>query len=147
MTALQSRTFFPRKICTVFFYEFSTVLFKMIFLDTKPKGVPFTNIRFSCGRAFGADCGNFPNDSPQAQIPFQNPVLLISATQSCHIHPITKHQIIDLDVFPWSLDPETSPVESIVLENFSFFFTVMPYSSHRKTPNRRFGRVPVVPGP
>ena len=47
---------------------------------------------------------------------------LISATQSCHIHPIAKHQIVDLDVFPWSLDPETSPVESIVLENFSFFF-------------------------
>ncbi len=94
----------------------------MIFLDTKPKGVPFTNIRFSCGRAFGADCGNFPNDSPQAPIPFQNPVPLISATQSCHIHPITKHQIIDLDVFPWSLDPETSPVESIVLEDFSIFF-------------------------
>ena len=119
----------------------------MIFLDTKPKGVPFTNIRFSCGRAFGADCGNFPNDSPQAPIPFQNPVPLISATQSCHIHPIAKHQIVDLDVFPWSLDPETSPVESIALENFSFFFTAMPYSSHRKTPNRRFGRVPVVPGP
>ena len=94
----------------------------MIFLDTKPKGVPFTNIRFSCGRAFGADCGNFPNDSPQASIPFQNPVPLISATQSCHIHPIAKHQIVDLDVFSWSLDPETSPVESIVLENFSFFF-------------------------
>ena len=94
----------------------------MIFLDTKPKGVPFTNIQFSCGRAFSADCGNFPNDSPQASIPFQNPVPLISATQSCHIHPITKHQIIDLDVFPWSLDPETSPVESIVLENSSFFF-------------------------
>ena len=93
----------------------------MIFLDTKPKGVRFTNIRFSCGRAFSADCGNFSNDSPQASIPFQNPVPLISATQSCHIHPITKHQIVDLDVFPWSLDPETSPVESIVLENFSFF--------------------------
>ena len=94
----------------------------MIFLDTKPKGVPFTNIRFSCGRAFSADCGNFPNDSPQAPIPFQNPVPLISATQSCHIHPIAKHQIVDLDVFPWSLDPETSPVESIVLENRSIFF-------------------------
>ena len=94
----------------------------MIFLDTKPNGVPFTKIRFSCGRAFSADCGNFPNDSPQAPIPFQNPVPLISATQSCHIHPIAKHQIVDLDVFPWSLDPETSPVESIVLENFSFFF-------------------------
>ena len=86
----------------------------MIFLDTKPKGVPFTNIRFSCGRAFGADCGNFPNDSPQAPIPCQNPVP--------HIHPIAKHQIVDLDVFPWSLDPETSPVESIVSEDFSIFF-------------------------
>ena len=94
----------------------------MIFLDTKPKGVPFTKIRFSCGHAFCADCGNFPNDSPQASIPFQNPVPLISATQSCHIHPIAKHQIVDLDVFPWSLDPETSPVESIVLEDFSIFF-------------------------
>ena len=28
-----------------------------------------------------------------------------------------------------------------------FGHSVMPYSSHHKTPNRRFGRVPVVPGP
>ena len=42
---------------------------------------------------------------------------------SCHIHPIAKHQIVDLDVFPWSLDPETSHVESIVLEDFSIFFS------------------------
>ena len=42
---------FPERY-TQFFNEFSTVLFKMIFLDTKPKGVPFTKIRFSSNFSF-----------------------------------------------------------------------------------------------
>ncbi len=42
---------FPERY-TQFFDEFSTVLFKMIFLDTKPKGVPFTKIRFSSNFSF-----------------------------------------------------------------------------------------------